>query len=215
MATGALGFSSSVIIDGETYNLTSNGFIIPEQTVGNGKGKVTISGSADADPAIAYGIAVVDFGAPSTFGFLFSIPILAGELPASPTSVNSSLVGGLTDFTGDGVSIAPVGPATLLQDNYLTDLPAFVWSVGPGAAFGAGPAGSFYGYGPYAFGPAPGPLGPFGGSLVTTLDFSLSGGNDIAALTGYCAINPVPVPPTLLLLGSGLLGMAGLRLRKK
>ena len=144
MATGALGFSSSVIIDGETYNLISNGFVIPEQTVENGEGKVTISGSADADPAIAYGIAVADFGAPSTFGFSFSIPILPGELPASPTTINSSVVGGLTDFTGNGVSIAPVGPATLLQSNFLTDLPAFVWSVGPGAAFGAGPAGSFY-----------------------------------------------------------------------
>jgi hypothetical protein len=202
-----------VIIDGETYNLASEGFVIPYQLVGDpSQGTVQIAGVADADPAIAYGIAVVDFGAPSTFGFTFSIPIV---LPAMPTIINSSLVGGLTDFTGDGVKISPVAPATLLQDNFLSELPAFTWSVGEEVSYGSGAAGALYPYGPYDFGLASGPLGPFGGFFTTTLNFAFSGGGDVAALTGYCEITPAPVPPSMLLFGGGLLGLVGLRLRKK
>ena len=80
LSTGALALSSSVIIDGQVYSLQTQGYVIPEQKVGDTEtGMVTISGLADADPAITYGVAVVDFGAPSAFGFLFSIPIV---LPA-------------------------------------------------------------------------------------------------------------------------------------
>lgn len=214
LATGALGFSSSVSIDGEIFNLDTLGNFIPKQTVWNKDGFIVIAAAANADPVIAYGIAVVDFGAPSTFGFSFSV---ANDLPASPnTVVNSSIVGGLTDYTGNGVSISPVAGATLLQDNYLDNLPAFVWSVGPGVAFGPGDPGAHYVYGPYNYGPAPGPGNPpLGGNFTTTLDFILTGEGDIAVLTGYCAIVPAPIPPTLLLMGVGLLGLVGLRLRKK
>jgi hypothetical protein len=215
LSTGALAFSISVAVDGQSYNLTGEGYILPPTTVGDpSRGTVTVSGLANADPFITYAVAVIDSGAPSTFGFSFSIP---NALPASPaTTVNSSLVGGLTDTTGDGVSITPVGPATLLMDNYLSDLNTFVWSVGSGVSHGPGAPGAFYAYGPYAFGPAAGPANPpLTGLFITTLDFTLSGGGDAAALTGYCAINPAPIPSTLLLLGSGFLGLAGLRLRKK
>jgi hypothetical protein len=61
--------------------------------------RITISGSLNPDPSIAYGIAVVDFGAPTLFGFSFFTPIV----PTGPaTTVDASIVGGLTDFTGDG-----------------------------------------------------------------------------------------------------------------
>jgi hypothetical protein len=217
LTTGALGFSISVTIDGQAYNLTGEGYVLPEKTVGDpSTGAVTISGIANADPFITYAIGVVDFGAPSTFGFAFSIP---NALPASPaTTVSSSLVGGLTDTTGNGVSISPVGSATFLMDNYLSDdLTNFVWSVGLKDAHGAsGTPGAFYTYGAYTFGPAPGPANPpLTGNFITTLNFTFSGGGDAAALTGFCEINPAPVPPTLLLLGGGLIGLAGLRLRKK
>jgi hypothetical protein len=216
LTTSAMAFGVTISTGGESFNVSGlqgeDGFVIPEQTISfSGGDQVTISGSASADPVISYGIAVVDLGAPSVFGFLFSIPVLAGDLPAMPTVVNSSIVGGLTDFSGDGVSITAINPH--VQDNYLEG-GAFTWSVGDSASFGPGPAGSLYAYGPYIFGPAAGPAGPYIGNFVTTANFSLSGGGDIAALTGFCSINPVPLPPTLLLLGSGLLGLAGFRLRK-
>ena len=70
LASGALGFSISVTIDGQAYNLTGEGNVLPVTTVGDpNTDSVTISGIANADPFIAYGIAVIDFGAPSTFGF--------------------------------------------------------------------------------------------------------------------------------------------------
>jgi len=82
LSTGALALSSSVIIDGQVYILQTQGYVIPEQQVGGTEtGMVTISGLADADPAITYGVAVVDFGAPSTFGFSFAIPLCFRPCP--------------------------------------------------------------------------------------------------------------------------------------
>lgn len=219
LTTSAMAFGVTISSGGESFNLSylqdESGFVIPEQTINfSGGDQVTITGNASADPTISYGLAVVDFGSPSVFSFLFSIPVLASELPALPTVISSSIVGGLTDFTGDGVAITATNPSGLVQDNFLDGV-AFTWSVGPSASFGPGSPGSLYAYGPYSFGPAPGPSGPYTGAFTTIATFGLSGGGDVAALTGFCSINPVvPLPPTLLLLGSGLLGLIGFRMRK-
>jgi hypothetical protein len=218
LTTSAMAFGVTISSGGESFNLgysqVGDSFVIPEQTINfSGGDKVTITGQASADPTISYGLAVVDIGAPSIFGFSFGIPVGAGELPALPTVINSSIVGGLTDFIGDGVAITATNPNGLVQDNYLDGV-AFTWSVGPSASFGSGDPGSLYAYGPYIFGPSAGPAGPYTGTFISTANFSLSGGGDIAALTGFCSINPVPLPPTLLLLGSGLVGLIGFRVRK-
>jgi hypothetical protein len=164
---------------------------------------ITLSSVMDPDPSIAYGIAVTDFGAPSTFAFLFSTPIVPTGFP---NQVNASLVGGLTDFTGDGVSLTPTG--AFAQTSSL-GLPLTSMGVDVGAAFAAGPGnpGAFYAYGPYAAGPIAGP-GPGPWTVLQTLtDFKLSGNGDIAALTGFAQIVTAPVPEagtggTVLLLGT-------------
>jgi hypothetical protein len=218
LTTSAMAFGVTISSGGESFNLSylqgEDGFVIPEQTINLGEDQVTITGKASADPTISYGLAVTDFGAPSVFGFIFSIPVLAGELPALPTVVSSSIVGGLTDFAGDGVTITALNTSGLIQDNFLDGV-AFTWSVGPSASFGPGSPGSLYTYGAYAFGPAAGPAGPFVGLFTTSVAFGLSGGGDVAALTGFCSITPVPLPPTLLLLGSGLVGLIGFRVRQR
>jgi hypothetical protein len=221
LTTSAMALGVTISSGGESFDLSyvqgPNGFLIPEQTINFlGGDKVTISSNASADPLISYGLAVNDFGAPSSFAFSFSISVIAGELPAMPTVVNSSIVGGLTDYTGDGVSITAINPTGLVQNNNLQGV-AFTWSVGPSVSFGPGGQGSLYAYGPYIFGPSAGPSGPYVGTFTTNVEFSLSGGSDIAVLTGSCSINPapIPLPPTVLLLGSGLLGLVGFRRFRK
>jgi hypothetical protein len=174
--------------------------------------EITLGGEFNTDPFIAYGIAVVDFGAPTAFGFSFFTPIV----PTGPaTVVTASLVGGLTDATGDGISITPTVNAPFLQHSYAT-APATTMGVdvGLGFAAGAGPPGSFYGYGPFAAGPIPGPVGVWTG-LGVDLDFTLSGGGDIAALTGFSSINTVPEPSTIAMTVLGLIGLVGSALRRR
>lgn len=173
---------------------------------------VMISGIMNPDPSIAYGIAVVDFGAPSTFGFFFFTPIVP---TGAPNVVTASIVGGLTDFTGDGVSITPFAQPTLQVAEVFA--PATNMGVDVGPAFAAGPAapGSFYGYGPFAAGPIAGPgPGPWTG-LATTTAFTLSGGGDVAALTGFASIELIPEPSTIALAALACLGIAGMLRRRK
>lgn len=181
--------------------------------------RVTISGILDPDPSISYGIAVTDFGAPTAFAFSFFTPIVS---VGAPNIVRASIVGGLTDFSGNGVSISPTigdsdgdGIAEIQLAAVLSPTTGMGVDVGAAFAAGAGSAGAFHSYGPFAAGPMPGPgPGPWTGLSVTTA-FLLSGDGDTAALTGFASIDPQPIPePTsFLLIGSGLLGLRKLRRR--
>ena len=169
-----------------------------------------VSGIMDPDPSIAYGISVTDFGAPSVFGFIFSTPIVP---TGSPNVVTASVVGGLTDFTGNGVTMTPTGPFLQVAD-VLAPATNMGVDVGLGFIAAAGPPGSFYGYGPYGSGPLAGPgPGPWT-TLRTTTSFSLSGGGDIFSLTGFASINEIPEPSTIALTLLGGLGVYGLFRRR-
>jgi hypothetical protein len=160
-------------------------------------------GFLNPDPSIAYGLAVVDFGAPSVFGFFFGTPIV----PTGPsTVVSASVVGGLTDFLGDGVALTPTG-ATLQTS--AVSAPASSMGVDVGAPFSAGPGspGAFYAYGPYSSGPIGGPAGVFT-FLSVSAGFGLSGGGDIAALTGFAEITTAATPTPDL--GPGFVGWLSL-----
>jgi len=69
--------------------------------------------------------------------------------------------------------------------------------------------GSTLSYAEVTFNPT---MGPF----TVVKDISVNGNNGFAAVSGVTnRFSEVPVPPSLLLLGSGLLGLVGLRFRRK
>jgi hypothetical protein len=83
-----------------------------------------------------------------------------------------------------------------------------------GDALTSGPPADAYPYTsvPFSALNIAGPHAAFGEIVA----FTLTGFGDVASLTGYCAIAPaVPLPGTLLFLGSGLLGLVGVGLRRK
>lgn len=169
----------------------------------------------DRDPYISYGFSVTDFGEPSAFVFEFFTPI---ELSPGENVVNSSLVGGLNDVTGDGVSIGLNGQA-FVQESLVGGSPSTPMGVdiGTAASYGAGIPGAHYAYGPFEVPPQPGPIGDWD-ELEVRVAFALSGNGDIFVATGYAGIfAPVPEPAGLPVLATGLLALVNrnCRLRRR
>lgn len=195
--------SGKAVWEIEDFTLRRDGFFI------------TLSGQLNPDPSIAYGLAVTDFGAPSDFLFVFGVPIVP---TGSPNAVDASIVGGVTDLTGDGASITPTPGSSLQIAEVGIPLTSMGVDVGPAADFDPGPAGSFHVYGPFASGPALGPgPGPWT-SLQVTTGFGLSGGGDVLALTGFAQIVEVPLVPEVGTMAAGAivsLGGATLAIRRR
>jgi hypothetical protein len=183
--------------------------------VDDGEWAIALDASLDPDPQITYGLVVTDFGAPTTFGFIFSLPIVPTAAPGSVTHGFSSLTvdggGGLgTPVTAldpagvpvDGDSIAELAVYLLSTDAGATLLNA---GMDLGASFvGTSPSGV---QGPFGEGPIAGPAGAgFYDLMRIQLSFSMDGGGDIFGAAGVATV--VPEPGTAALLGLGMGGLA-------
>jgi hypothetical protein len=63
-------------------------------------------------------------------------------------------------------------------------------------------------YGAFGSGPVTGPTGPLFTFLESSLNFSITGGGDVADLQGITAVQVVPEPASISLVGLGLVALA-------
>lgn len=176
-------------------------------TWGTGANQDTINVSlanGNFDPFMNLAVGVVDSGAPSIFGFIFSSPLV----PTIPglASWQLDLAGSFSQGSpNDGGSIAVALPNTTGVLEGLLD-GSVVSGIGGAAIF---PSGGSSTYGPFT---ASGVFdcATIGGcsSFTSRLAFLGSGGSDAFSFTGRFEVMPIPVPAAVWLLGSavGLLG---------
>jgi hypothetical protein len=184
---------------------------------------LSISAYLDPDPSILYAGSVIDFGAPSTFGFIFIQPIVATAAPGVATHTNSS------STTGGGGSTAPVTaaapPGGISVDGDATpEIAVYSLSTNGGATWlnagmdlspsfvGAAPSGV---QGPFNEGPIAGPAGSGSyDSMRVDVNFAMTGANDAYTFNGEATID-VPEPSGAALLGLGLGGLAAAGARRR
>jgi hypothetical protein len=159
---------------------------------------------------------VVDFGAPSPFGFLFGTPIVPIDAPVQATV---SITAGLTDSSGDGVAMNLLAPHLHLAEGFLETL--LVAVAGAGSGFSVSDADS-----------DPGELTVFSASatvlyagglppytfVLLDVSFQGSGGDDAYAITASFEVVPasssVAEPSTLALIAAGALALGAVRPRR-
>jgi hypothetical protein len=159
------------------------------------------------DPVLTLSVAATDFGAPSTFGFAIISPL--SPPITTPAIGRLDIAGSFADGADDGGSATPAN----LQIAKALINGTGVASLGPAATFN--PFVDVYGpfSGTYNFDCTLLPGGQCD-SFGLEIGFTGSGDGDSYSFSARHEVNPVPEPATLLLLGSGIIGLAGFSRKK-
>lgn len=177
-------------------------------------GRIVLGGSLDPDPAIQFVGAAFDFGAPSSFGFTFILPLAPPF--SNPSFVFDSFSGSVTNGPAPGgVTVTALAPPPGVPDDgdgvvemqvfTLSDDGGATWKNvgldnGPSAFI---PLGAFNSglYGMFNQGPIATIAGGPWTHMRADINFMLSGGNDVFTFNGAKVL--VPEPGTLFMaLGS-------------
>jgi PEP-CTERM motif len=169
-------------------------------------------GTMDADPLASYGLTVSNFG---TVPLSVILTVVMPFAPLSASTITSGITGTLTPGPLDllGLTMSPLladadgdGIAELMTS---TDgVSSLGVDLGPGVTI---PSPLAAVYGPFTGGPVAGPAGL--SALVLSVGLSLTGGGDVADLTGSTIVSAVPEPATIAILGLGVLATVARRAR--
>jgi hypothetical protein len=195
----------------------SGQWIVENYFWSNSEGQILLNAGLDPDPMISYGISVIDFGAPSVFGFVFAMPIVATPAPGVVTHSESSST---TDVGGGGTPVTALPPlgGIPVDGDLVTEQFVYTLSQNGGVTFlnaGLDIRGSFVGASPsdtqaaINLGPIAGPAGAgFYDFMRVDVNFSMGGGGDIYTFNGIATVVPEPTTGALLLVGLVGLGLA-------
>lgn len=166
----------------------------------------------NVDPVQTLGVAVVDFGAPSSFAISLSVPLIP-PIPG-PANYRVDISGSCSDGGTDGCGASPFMTAGALSEYFVNGFGTSIATLGPGYS-DPNPIAT---YGPFT-GTGMLDCTPLGGctSFETLISFTGSGGGDAIAFTTRYEITPkpIPAPGSLLLIGAGLAGFAAARRRSE
>jgi hypothetical protein len=170
------------------------------------------------DPQIVYASSVIDFGTPSTFGFIFSQGIVPTSTPGTASHTYSASATDGTPGPGGSMTVTPVAPpgGIPVDSDGTPEVSVYTLSTNGGTTFlnaqlDLGPlllvGGTSATHGPFNPASVVGPAGSGSYDVMRVdVNFSLTGGQDAYTFNGEA--NIVPEPAVLAALGLGLAGLA-------
>jgi hypothetical protein len=171
------------------------------------------------DPQILYAGSVIDFGTPSTFGFIFSQGIALTTAPGTASHTYSASATDGTPGPSGAMTVTPVAPpAGIPVDSDGTpEVSVYTLSTNGGTTFlnaelDLGPllvvGGTSATHGPFNPASVAGPAGSGSYDVMRVdVNFSLTGGNDAYTFNGEANIVPEPGLVATLALGFAALAL--------